>query len=98
MVPIERCHWPGLHSLGNGKAPVAYHYHQINRLFRWRYPSLPHPSTLCHRLIPREQWTPLTERPGGPQVIYQLVQRCMCEHAAPESGLTELLAKEAQLG
>jgi hypothetical protein len=29
------------------------------------YPNLFHPSTLCHKLRPNEQWTLLTRRPGS---------------------------------
>lgn len=65
MTPRERSHWLSLHSLGNGMAPIAYHHHHSDRSLRWRYPNLPHPSTLCHKLIPSEQWTPLSRRPGG---------------------------------
>lgn len=65
MTPRERCHWPSLHSLGNGMDPISNHYHLSNRSLWWRYPNLPHSSTLCRKQIAREWWTPPTGRPGG---------------------------------
>lgn len=80
-------------------APISYHYHLSDRSLRWSYPNLLHPSTLCRMLIPK--WvmgiTPWETR-WLSMVIYQLAQRCVLSHTAPESRLTEPLAKEDQLG